>query len=103
MRARRLSTALLTTLLALLPTGAWAHSPVPEATPGASPAAIRLEAAIDDRDARSRVEVIPDANHLFQHATTGSPAEYPTLEQAFTPESLPMLTDWVRHVTGLDG
>lgn len=69
----------------------------------AEPEAAALRAALDDRDERSRVEVIPDANHLFQHAETGGLAEYATLEQTFTPELLPMLTDWVRMVAGLDG
>jgi pimeloyl-ACP methyl ester carboxylesterase len=62
-----------------------------------------LEAALDDRDVRSRVEVLADANHLFQSAVTGGLEEYPTLEQTFTPELLSLVTDWIRGVTGLDG
>jgi dienelactone hydrolase len=69
----------------------------------AEPEAAALRAALGDRDGRSRVEVIPDANHLFQQAVTGGLGEYATLEQAFTPELLPMVTSWVREVTGLDG
>lgn len=69
----------------------------------AGPESAALEAALGDRDPRSRVEIIADANHLFQHAVTGGLGEYPTLEQTFTPTLLPLLTDWVREVTGLDG
>lgn len=69
----------------------------------ARPESEALEAALDERDTRSRVEVLADANHLFQRAVTGGLAEYPTLDQTFTPELLPLVTDWVRGVTGLDG
>jgi len=47
----------------------------------------------------SRVVTIPDANHLFQAATTGSVAEYGTLEPVFTPDFLPLVTAWVTDVT----
>jgi fermentation-respiration switch protein FrsA (DUF1100 family) len=50
---------------------------------------------------RSKVVTLPDANHLFQHAIAGTLAEYATLDQTFTPDLLPLLTDWVRGVTGL--
>ena len=48
-------------------------------------------------DARSlaTIEILPDANHLFQRATTGSPAEYASLEPMFTPDFLPTLVEWV--------
>lgn len=39
--------------------------------------------------------VLPDANHLFQAATTGAFAEYSTLDPVFTPTFLPTLIDWV--------
>jgi uncharacterized protein len=41
------------------------------------------------------IETLPRANHLFLTATNGSPAEYPTLEKAFVPELLPMVTSWI--------
>jgi len=69
----------------------------------AGPESAALTAALGGRDARSRVETIVDANHLFQTAVTGATTEYPTLDQTFTPELLPLLTAWVREVTGLDG
>jgi pimeloyl-ACP methyl ester carboxylesterase len=69
----------------------------------AGPESEALEAALDDRDERSRVEVLADANHLFQSANTGGLEEYATLEQTFLPELLPLVTDWIMRVTGIDG
>jgi len=45
-----------------------------------------------------RIVTLPGANHLFQKATTGSPAEYATLDKAFVPELLPLITDWIESV-----
>ncbi len=41
------------------------------------------------------IEVIPGANHLFQAATTGSPAEYGTLEPEFIEGFLDKISDWI--------
>ncbi len=41
------------------------------------------------------VEVIPRANHLFQAATTGSPAEYALLEPDFIEGFLDTVSDWI--------
>ena len=41
------------------------------------------------------VRVLPQANHLFVTATTGSPREYATLEKVFVPEFLPLITEWI--------
>lgn len=41
------------------------------------------------------VEVIPQANHLFQAATTGSPAEYALLEHDFIEGFLDTVSDWI--------
>jgi pimeloyl-ACP methyl ester carboxylesterase len=49
--------------------------------------------------ALSTIVVLPDANHLFQSAKTGSPSEYGSLDAAFTPEFLPTLVDWVKART----
>ncbi|MFN8623534.1 MAG: hypothetical protein U0869_22575, partial [Chloroflexota bacterium] len=49
----------------------------------------------------SQVVTLPDANHLFQSATTGSPNEYGMLDQAFTPDFLPLVVGWVAARTGL--
>jgi pimeloyl-ACP methyl ester carboxylesterase len=46
---------------------------------------------------RSGVDIIemPGLNHLFQHAVTGSPAEYAQIQETLSPELLDTLTDWV--------
>lgn len=46
-----------------------------------------------DRDAT--VIEMPGLNHLFQHAATGSPAEYGAIEQTLAPELLQTVSDWI--------
>ncbi|WP_420449083.1 alpha/beta hydrolase [Candidatus Palauibacter sp.] len=41
------------------------------------------------------IQVLPRANHLFQAATTGSPAEYAMLEQDFVDGFLDTVSDWI--------
>ncbi|MFN8575522.1 MAG: alpha/beta fold hydrolase [Candidatus Sericytochromatia bacterium] len=41
------------------------------------------------------VKVLPNANHLFQNAKTGSPEEYSSLEKSFVPEFLDTISDWI--------
>jgi len=43
------------------------------------------------------VKTIPGANHLFQKAVTGSPAEYAGLEKEFAPGVLDRLTAWLKE------
>jgi len=38
---------------------------------------------------------LPGLNHLFQHCTTGLPAEYGETEETFSPEVLKIITDWI--------
>ena len=38
---------------------------------------------------------LPELNHLFQHAQTGSPSEYAQLDETFSPEALDVLRDWI--------
>ncbi len=38
-------------------------------------------------------------NHLFQHATTGSPSEYMDIEETFAPEVLDYMGKWIKEVT----
>jgi pimeloyl-ACP methyl ester carboxylesterase len=38
---------------------------------------------------------LPELNHLFQHAFSGSPAEYPAIEETFSPEALQIIADWL--------
>ena len=42
---------------------------------------------------------LPGLNHLFQHCTTGSPAEFASIEETFSPEALKIISDWIT-VTG---
>lgn len=46
-------------------------------------------------NARVDIEVIPEANHLFQQTTSGSVTEYGTLAPEFTPVLLESLTTWL--------
>jgi uncharacterized protein len=45
------------------------------------------------------IAVLDGANHLFQPARTGQPAEYATLEKAFVPGFLEQITAWLARVT----
>ena len=38
--------------------------------------------------------VVPDLNHLFQTARTGSTAEYATIEETIAPVALATIVDW---------
>jgi hypothetical protein len=42
-----------------------------------------------------QAEVIPDLNHLFQHATTGSPNEYGGIEETMAPVVLDDVSSWI--------
>jgi fermentation-respiration switch protein FrsA (DUF1100 family) len=39
-------------------------------------------------------------NHLFQHATTGSPAEYMQIEETFAPVAMERVASWIRQRFG---
>lgn len=41
------------------------------------------------------VRQLPELNHLFQHAYTGSPTEYAAIDETFSPEALQIIGDWV--------
>jgi hypothetical protein len=56
-----------------------------------------LRAALKDNK-HVRVEVLPGLNHLFQTAKTGSPAEYSTIEETFSPKALNVISDWILQV-----
>jgi hypothetical protein len=44
------------------------------------------------------VRELPDLNHLFQHAYSGTPAEYAAIEETFSPEALQIISGWLlRH------
>jgi len=39
---------------------------------------------------------LPNMNHLFQESTTGSPDEYGTIEQTFSPTALAEILKWIK-------
>ena len=41
------------------------------------------------------IKLFPKLNHLFQESVTGSPAEYETIEQTFSPAALKEISDWL--------
>ncbi len=43
------------------------------------------------------IHVFPKANHLFQEAITGNPAEYATLKKEFAPGFMDKITDWIKQ------
>ncbi len=48
-----------------------------------------------------RSQIFPNLNHLFQTAKTGLPAEYPQIEETFSPEALKVMFEWLmRQVRG---
>jgi fermentation-respiration switch protein FrsA (DUF1100 family) len=42
-----------------------------------------------------RTELLPGLNHLFQQAKTGSPSEYASIQQTFSPDALKIIADWI--------
>ncbi len=42
------------------------------------------------------VKKYPSLNHLFQHCTTGLPAEYGVIEETISPEVLKDIADWIK-------
>ena len=44
--------------------------------------------------------VLPEANHLFVAAQTGSMTEYATMDKDFVPEFLPTISDWLAEQMG---
>ena len=47
----------------------------------------------------AEVRELPGLNHLFQTATTGSPAEYSHIEQTISPSALDIISRWIQGVT----
>ncbi len=42
------------------------------------------------------VRILPGLNHLFQHAESGSVAEYEKIEETFAPEAMQAIAEWLR-------
>jgi pimeloyl-ACP methyl ester carboxylesterase len=49
-------------------------------------------------NAQAVVEDLPELNHLFQHAMTGSPAEYGLIDETMAAEVLTRIADWIESV-----
>jgi hypothetical protein len=45
------------------------------------------------------VRELPELNHLFQHAYSGTPTEYAAIEETFSPEALQIISAWLLHHT----
>jgi uncharacterized protein len=54
------------------------------------------KALSDGENKQTEIRQLADLNHLFQHAYTGSPAEYGAIEETFSPEALQIISDWLQ-------
>ena len=54
-----------------------------------------IGAAMAGSSGRLTSLALPGLNHLFQHARTGLPSEYGSLEESFAPEALGIIGDWI--------
>jgi pimeloyl-ACP methyl ester carboxylesterase len=60
--------------------------------------ALLKKALQDGGNKDADVRELPELNHLFQHAYSGTPAEYAAIEETFSPEALQIISDWLlRH------
>lgn len=46
------------------------------------------------------IKVLPNANHLYQEATTGDVSEYTKLKKEFVPELVPTMAEWILRRVG---
>ena len=46
------------------------------------------------------IHALPDLNHLFQHAQTGAPSEYATIDETWSVEVMELIADWILRTTG---
>ncbi|MCK5065829.1 MAG: alpha/beta hydrolase [Bacteroidales bacterium] len=42
--------------------------------------------------------ILPGLNHLFQNCETGLPAEYSQIEETFDPNTLELMSDWIKQL-----
>ena len=47
---------------------------------------------------KNHVKEYPELNHLFQHSSTGLPAEYGQTEETISPEVLGDIVEWIHGV-----
>lgn len=57
------------------------------------------KALIKGGNTKVTVKELPNLNHLFQECKTGSPGEYGTIEQTFSPTALEQILEWIRTQT----
>ena len=50
----------------------------------------------DSMNTQAETRELPELNHMFQHAYTGTPAEYAAIEETFSPDALALIVDWVK-------
>jgi len=56
-----------------------------------------LQKALSDADnTQADIRQLADLNHLFQHAYSGSPAEYGAIEETLSPQALQIISDWLQ-------
>jgi hypothetical protein len=49
----------------------------------------------DAGNQQATVQKLEGLNHLFQHAATGSPMEYGTIDETMAPEVLAQIAGWI--------
>jgi pimeloyl-ACP methyl ester carboxylesterase len=60
-----------------------------------------IDAALKEGGNRDyRVVELPGLNHLFQTAKTGSPSEYATISETFSPAALEIIAEWINSHAG---
>jgi uncharacterized protein len=57
------------------------------------------QAFVDGGNSQADVRKLPDLNHLFQHAYTGSPTEYAAIDETFSEDVLKAIGDWLETYT----
>lgn len=60
-----------------------------------------IEAALR-RGGNTRYEIhaLPGLNHLFQHAQTGAPSEYQSIEETWSVDAMELIADWILKTVG---
>jgi pimeloyl-ACP methyl ester carboxylesterase len=59
--------------------------------------ALLKQALQDGGNKDADVRELPELNHLFQHAYSGTPTEYAAIEETFSPEALQIISGWLLH------
>lgn len=59
-----------------------------------------IAAALERGGNRSyEVHALPGLNHLFQHAETGAPSEYSSIEETWSVDAMQLLSEWIQRTT----